>query len=376
MSHVPTTIEDLLTGSLSVYAEVFHRAGFDDFDFILQLGKDGWEEMIDAVAAEAEQSEPPLKLSVGHRMQIMSRLRKSKVEVEEGLRREATMRATVQERDRDIEEGIDPDDGIDSTKRAHFHNKQRGHHARAQTAERALFMNGCSKLFGLHWMFCFGLCVMILGVSLLMWLLYNDVGDSGDQAEANKTSDDSSWDFVRGLYITGFVFAGVAFLVAVLSWCKMPVGQRCECPDCGGPSCPSCDGCPTASGMCATLSCGVCCAPGGKIVTCPQWCPGAESCNDCCSWDSDDFDHFCPMVASCKSGCASCGRSIKEACTDISNPCTGCCEGQGDACGGCSCDCDLPKCDCGELIPDCTGCADSFRVCWKLVTCQCQLNIN
>jgi len=42
-------LDDLLTGPLEVYLEAFYNAGYDDFNFLMEMQKIDWEEMLDVV---------------------------------------------------------------------------------------------------------------------------------------------------------------------------------------------------------------------------------------------------------------------------------------------------------------------------------------
>eukprot|EP01083_Nonionella_stella_P069548 185446_1 len=68
-------------GPLTQYVQFFTDAGYDDFGFVVSLGPNDWEDMLDAVNAECEQAETSLK--VGHRLQIVARLKREKANRED-----------------------------------------------------------------------------------------------------------------------------------------------------------------------------------------------------------------------------------------------------------------------------------------------------
>jgi hypothetical protein len=74
-------MERILDGEpLIAYLPAFQRTGFTELDFILNEDSDGWQMMLDMVADDLASQGVAMK--PGHRLMILSRLRKAKVEME------------------------------------------------------------------------------------------------------------------------------------------------------------------------------------------------------------------------------------------------------------------------------------------------------
>jgi hypothetical protein len=66
-----SSLEAALTGNLAPFAKFLYEAGYEDLDFILSLGEEEWNGMMDAMDIEARNAGEVLK--PGHKAQLKKR---------------------------------------------------------------------------------------------------------------------------------------------------------------------------------------------------------------------------------------------------------------------------------------------------------------
>ena len=186
------------------------------------------------------------------------------------------------------------------------------------------------------------LCLLFVGIiatviSVALLIAYLTLGKSASSENAG------TWTFVLVLLIIGFIVAFVLLLSAFVSRSMWLDGQinpfHCVCcEDDGSPGfCEEC--CQGSSEPCCETTC-------CNDFSCKA-CDGCEiECRDCCS---------CCDMCDCDS-CPDCCRGLRDCCM--------CCE---------SCDLRPPTCDC-DCCPNIreTGC---WLVCYKIVCCQCKIQL-
>lgn len=72
------SLHDILDSpALAQYKRFFVECGLDDFEYLMSEDSNGWNSMLDVVSEEMEAD--GVRLKPGHRMMILSRLRKAQV---------------------------------------------------------------------------------------------------------------------------------------------------------------------------------------------------------------------------------------------------------------------------------------------------------
>ncbi len=199
--------------------------------------------------------------------------------------------------------------------------------------DTAVCLAGCNKMCGtdrMHWLCCFVFAIFMLLLSILLWQMYirlkdDDVNDSDPQGQGSSGSAGGSWEFVRLCYIFGFTTTSVLFMCCGWVYCRNPNSRSLA------------DVCP--AGMCAPGACECACAM-----------PGVSG--DCCSGGGSGFS--CPA---CEMPKCDCGGSGGVGCGELP-----------------ACDCSLPSCSC-DCLPDCSGMGECCSTVYKIVCCQCKIQV-
>ncbi|XXQ35781.1 SAM domain-containing protein [Plasmodiophora brassicae] len=231
-------MEDILGGPpLSDYLPSFTRLGFTDRDFILSEDKDAWDAMLDLVAADKDA--PPLR--PGHRMMIISRLRKAKLD-----------------RERDGIAGVQQTVTSQPMGQQHLPTLKGGTSARQGDLDErrpsSILLDGFAPCLRMPRL---GQALVVLGtltISLVLYGLY-----AGASVQDGSEAVQGGWLFVKVLYIVGFTLTGAFALVCAAAGregqqaaaLSLPDLSCPECADCSiqMPECPACDCLPSCDDM-------------------------------------------------------------------------------------------------------------------------------
>lgn len=224
-----------------------------------------------------------------------------------------------------------------------------------------------------HWCFCgsFGILLIILAGALFgLYIQLRD--DSTDYAStgSNSTSSSGGFRFLWVLILFGFSLGGLAILLCIFTWLRHPEQRQCQSiPYCGDWLNYHCLFCA------ADEENGCCGGPGPSLwekLCAPNDEPGClskcqDSCNDrykeCCTSSSDPC---CPSLqAKC---CAPAAEEFN---------CFACMEDHG--CGSLycfdDCECVAPNFSC-DCCPNCDGMDAACATCYKVVCCQCKIQVS
>lgn len=191
-------MEAILAGEpLIAYLPAFQRTGFTDLEFLLAEDPDAWQMMLDVVADDLAAHDPAATLKPGHRLMIMSRLRKAKIERE-------------REPDESRQRRTSPSPGAlrqawSSRRDAAADPEQQ------QMSACATFLDGFRPLWNVPVAWRLALVAAVLSLSLVLWAMY----EAAD-AQVVGVEVAGAWLFVKVLYIAGFVVSGLFAALAAL----------------------------------------------------------------------------------------------------------------------------------------------------------------
>ena len=329
------SIDELLAPqALQIYRPFFARLGYTDLAAILAMDDDKLDWMLDEVEVEAE-NVGGIRMKGGHKNHILTRIKQERMKTNSRKKRPIEYNESLRS----------PTNGSNS----HVAAIAALPTIPSQANTNIVMIEGMKGLMR-HWCCCFGLCVLLIVLSTVFIVLYEQIGRDGDGSTSSGVngSDVSSvssggWKFVYIISILGFVFGGIAFLMAILTWLRNPAHRSCgECksllPDCGAACKSCCASCPSVSDCecdcCQSCGLGECWQQvkeclGGSFEACREECHLPQcDCGDCCQCDSM---RQCYQECGCQECC-----QCQECCD-----CKECCQ-----CENCCQDCEMPSCEC------------------------------
>jgi len=305
--------------------------------------------MLDVV--EKESRYISLDMKIGHKMQILARLKAEKI------RRDEEEKEKLQA----MEKGKKPRAKKEKQPRE---TKERQYAAPA-SANRYILWQGLGCMNS-HWLCFFGVTILFAIVSLSLFILQSQLVTSYDEKDNQGQPINSTWKFVQVLWIIGFSFAGVTMLMCFCACFRDP-NSRFTVP-----------------------SCIDCCGEDNSCMAklCPEADPDEPSCcSSCCHVLHE-------ALQSCLSALQACWHSVSECacCRDCQlcsddregESCCGCCgdDDSPSSCPSCSLTGFCPECadiDCScsltEVCPSCDGLSGAFDTCFKILCCQCKIQV-
>jgi hypothetical protein len=223
------------TPTLSQYVRWFYQAGFDDLGYILSMDAEEWDEMLTVIAAECEQA--GLIMRAGHRMQILSKLRKERARHDTFMHQQTQgFSATGVGAGVGVGAGAvggPPGSGatiVGGNVHTHVDVMQVNHRLPPKddsiTTDAYVFYDGFTCL-SMHWSVCAVASVSSLFFGLFILLLLELKSDI-----ANADDRDGAWTFVEVLMIIAYVLSCLTCLLGVYAYRRDPSETAVVLPQC------------------------------------------------------------------------------------------------------------------------------------------------
>jgi len=245
------SLDTILIGSNAKYIPFFENLGFDNVEMILEdVGPDGWDEMLDAIATEAEVQGTLLRK--GNMMSMKAAFRQG---IKNKNARSAESPQKTQRGDRGGRRNYSEDysDDYDDDRRGGRRNDRKTERPKNNTdrvrtsgnplynpegpappkINQMLFYDGLG-CFRAHWIYPLSISLVTCFGGLILWDLRIKFSEPENTGTHNYDDEFFGvWQFIEGLCIFGWIITVLSFIIFMKAWNRNPELEQADtCGDC------------------------------------------------------------------------------------------------------------------------------------------------